>query len=118
MRSSRLKTSVLWGAFVVGCVSLGGCSVHAQPEPVVGYSEVTSAEVESRPYLIYEGHPTYYVNERWVYRDRDRWVYYRDEPPELYRQRQYVQQPPRAPRYTPQPRTTRPVTAPPAERVQ
>ena len=121
MRSSRTGKkgkSALSVALLAGCGLLAACSVRTRPEPV-GYAEITSVpvDIESRPYVIYEGRPTYHVDDRWVYRDRGRWVYYRTEPRELYRQREYIQQAPRAPRYTtPAPRTPPPVR--PAERVR
>ena len=68
---------------------------------------------------------TLYDNRYW-YRDRGRWVYYRNPPPPLVRQRPYVQQAP--PSYGPSTGTPRyesppsnyvpPQSAPPATRVQ
>lgn len=118
---------------VASAVALGGCTIHTTPEPT-SYVEVTSApaDVEVYPRTYYEGRTVYYVDGRWMFRDRGRWVYYRTEPPELYRQRTVIQQAPpayrsppayhRAPyerggyeRYPAQPA---PQSAPPATRVQ
>ncbi len=43
--------------------------------------------------VYYEGHPTYWYNNRWYYRDpHRRWAYYRNEPPWLRERR--MQYPP------------------------
>jgi hypothetical protein len=118
-------------------VALSGCHVRAH-EPV-GYVEVTSGplDVSPYPYTYYDGRPNYYVDGRWMYRDGSTWYTYREPPPELYRQRPYIQQAPpayRAPQYQqqyPQPYQQgpqgypygqqpqgAPPAAPPATRVQ
>ena len=69
------------------------------------------------PYVVYESRPTYYVSGRWYFHDGSRWVYYRREPPYLYRQRTYVRRSPpayRRPEFAAPP----PRYAPPAERVR
>lgn len=65
-------------------VAGGGCVLHAHPEPV-GYAEVTSApaDIEAYPSVVYDGRPTYLYQNRWYYRNGDRWGYYREEPPVL-----------------------------------
>jgi hypothetical protein len=109
--------------------SLGGCYVHAEPEPVYATTEVTAAPVavETYPSTVYEGRTVYLYNDRWYYRDGGRWAYYRQEPPTLYRHRHYVQSAPPArrnhpPGYAPAPPSPRyqngPSSAPPATRVQ
>lgn len=104
-------------------LATSGCTVHAQTEPV-GYAEVTSVpvNVDTYPTTVYAGHTVYWVNDRWMYRDRGRWAYYRSEPPELYRQRRYVQAAPPAPAHRAQPRRAAPhpprTSAPPATRVR
>lgn len=94
---------------------VAGCTVHAQTEPV-GYTEVTSepVDIEASPYVVYEGRRTYWVRDHWVYREGPRWVTYRQEPPELYRQRAYVQHAPPARHYAPPSH----YEAPPAHRVE
>jgi hypothetical protein len=125
--SSTIRILTMAVAAVAGPL---GCTVHATTEPV-GYTEVTSSPADayyySYPNTEYEGHPVYYVEGRWIYRDRDRWRAYREEPAPLYRYRTTVQQAPPAPRYPnygppparqygpPQPA---PETAPPATRVR
>lgn len=81
---------------------LPGCAVHARPATV----EVTGAPVvvDTYPAEYYDGHRVYYYGDRWYYRDGAAWRYYRQEPPELYRRRPYVQSAPpayRAPGYAP-----------------
>jgi hypothetical protein len=115
---------------VVSALALGGCAVHAQ-EPV-GYVEVSSApyDVSVYPSTYYDGRTVYLVDDRWMYRDRGRWMYYRDEPAPLYRQRTIIRQAPpayrpsyqaptyQAPTYAPRgtapPTYAPPATAPPA----
>ena len=96
-----MKTWAHW-VLLAAASAATGCYAYAEPEPVTATYEVTSAppdvEIESAPYVVYEGHPTYWYGGRWYYRDRDdrRWRYYREEPPTLQRQRPYVQQAPPA----------------------
>jgi hypothetical protein len=87
-----VSTSILAIAIAV---AVGGCAVRTQP---VGYVEVSSApvHVERYPRTYYDGHVVYLVNDRWMYNDGGRWAYYREEPSQLRRQRQYVQQAPPA----------------------
>ena len=79
-------------------VTLGGCTATTYAEPEPAYVELTAAPVNIEPYpsTYYEGRTVYLVNNRWMYRDRGGWAYYRNEPPALYRQRTYVQQAPPA----------------------
>jgi hypothetical protein len=102
----------------------GGCYAEAGAEPE--YVETTAAPVDVAvaPHYEYEGRTVYYANDHWYARDRNRWVYYRNEPPVLYRQRVHVQEAPRARDERRQPaREERHVArpreeAPPARRVQ
>jgi hypothetical protein len=120
-------------AVALGALALGGCRATAYADEPVGYVEVSSApvDVEVYPHTYYGGRQVYYVRDRWMYRDGGRWLYYRQEPPELYRQRTYIQQAPPAypqgrhpypqsyPRSYPQPYgRPPPASAPPAVRVQ
>jgi hypothetical protein len=138
MRARSSGIVVVAGA--VAAIALGGCraTTYGEAEPV-GYVELTAAPVDVTlyPHTYYDGRDVYWVNDRWMYRDRGRWLYYRNEPPALYRQRPYVQQaPPAYPRSYPYPQSypqsyprpapgpyrvpAQPVpdTAPPATRVQ
>jgi hypothetical protein len=93
IRLSLAGASVLAVALLVPA-----CQAEVEPEPVVGYAQVTSApaDIETYPYVVYEGRPVYYYGDHWWYRDGSNWSYYRDEPAELHRQRGYVQRAPRA----------------------
>jgi hypothetical protein len=52
--------------------------------------------IETYPrYAYYDGY-AYYVDGRWYHRHRDHWVYYRQSPRELVRERAFVQQAPPA----------------------
>jgi hypothetical protein len=103
-------------AMMLGVLVLGGC--HVRTAEPVGYVEVTSApaDIYTYPSVVYQGRPTYWVQGRWVYRDPGgRWMHYRREPPELYRQRPHLQQaPPAYPQQAPPPSHY----PPPAVRVQ
>jgi hypothetical protein len=86
------------GILVAAVIALGGCRVYSEPEYATGYVELTSApaDLSVYPSTYYEGRTVYLVNDRWMYPDRGRWVYYRREPPQLYRQRTVVRQAPPA----------------------
>jgi hypothetical protein len=80
-----------------------GCRASVATRPAayeLTYSDVP-ADIEVYPHTYYEGHPVYLYNDRWYYRgDGGRWRYYHTEPAPLYqyRQRNYIQQAPPAPR--------------------
>jgi hypothetical protein len=57
-------------------------------------AEAPPAYVETYPSYYYEGRTVYLVDGRWYTRDSGHWVYYRDEPPELYRYRSVRVAPP------------------------
>jgi hypothetical protein len=87
----------------LGCcllLAVSSCTVRGTAEPVA-YVETTAAPVyvDAYPSTVYDGRVVYYVNDRWMYRDGDRWAYYRTEPAPLYtyRQRTYVRTAPPAP---------------------
>src|SRR5262249_48892904 len=76
-------------------LALGGCTIPAGPP--VGYTSVTYGDpYYDYPRTVYDGRTVYYVDHRWVYRDADRWYYYRSEPPALHRYRSTVRQAPPA----------------------
>lgn len=101
----RARRSLLT-AFAVGSLLLAaGCTAHVSPAPY-GYTTVTGAtvpvDIYSRPYVYYDGRPTYWVDGRWYYTaPGGGWNYYRQVPPALDRQRPYVQQAPPAYRQAP-----------------
>ena len=90
-----------------------GCYATASGHADADYVEVETVppRIEVYPSYVYRGRTTYYVDGRWYYRHGPRWVYYREEPPELYRHRHYVERAPRAPQRAPH----RPHRAPPAD---
>jgi hypothetical protein len=99
---NKLIASLPILAFAFVPLALGACYAHVEPVPVSAV-EVTSAPVEADistyPTTTYEGHPVYYYQNHWVYRDGGgRWYHYRSEPAQLqeYRRRGYVQQAPPA----------------------
>lgn len=77
--------------WVLGIVALTagvpGCVAHARGELVydypVTYVETVPARIEYYPSTYYRGRPAYLVDGRWYYRNRDRWVVFREEPVEL-----------------------------------
>lgn len=77
-------------------LSLAGCYASVEPEPVYAEATYVPADIETYPYVIYDGRPVYYVHDHWYVRRGPHWVYYRSEPRVLRRQRPYVQQAPRA----------------------
>ncbi len=87
-----MKTIVLTAsvAALALSTSAAGCAGRATPS----VTTVTNAplEIESSPYVTYEGRPTYYYQNRWYYRDGGNWRSYKEEPVELHRHRPYVQQ--------------------------
>jgi hypothetical protein len=100
--SNDLRFGVFAAAtFVLGGIAASACTAEVQARPAVVESEIEEVEapppyVETYPQTYYEGRVVYLVNDRWYYQRRGRWVYYRTEPPELVRQRSYVQQAPPA----------------------
>jgi hypothetical protein len=45
-------------------------------------------DIEGYPFVVYGGVNVYFVDGRWYRHDRGRWGYFRNEPPELGRQRE------------------------------
>jgi hypothetical protein len=80
-RSSGVLPAVLVAAlsFLPGCFGTVGS----------GYVDVAYAPVNyaAYPSYVYDGANVYYIDGRWYRQDRGRWVYYRSEPPGLYRYR-------------------------------
>ncbi len=106
---SRGALSLLLAGAPLG--ALAGCTaeVHtAQPEVVTDDEVVVdtapAVDVTTYPHTEYRGQAVYYVNGRWYRPHGKRWVYYRNEPPELVRHRRNVEQAPPARRaYEPRP---------------
>jgi hypothetical protein len=81
--------AVAAGALACAAAStLGGCYATVQPD----YVEAPAPpNIEAYPSVVYDGHPTYFYNNRWYYRGGGgAWVNYRVEPPELQRRRPEV----------------------------
>jgi hypothetical protein len=87
-----------WGGLVVAtALSAAGCYAHAAVEPAYVETTYVPAHVERYPSYYYEGRTVYLIDNRWYYRQpAGRWVYYRSEPPVLYRQRLTIRQAPPA----------------------
>jgi hypothetical protein len=75
-----------------------GCAAEVYPEPVTVYSapveeegliyvEAPPPDIEIYPHVSFGGGDAYFVEGRWYRRGPRGWSYYRDEPPELARQR-------------------------------
>jgi len=56
------------------------------------YVDTAPVNIELYPHYGYDGGQAYYVDGRWYHQGPRGWGYYRQEPPELQRQRGYAQQ--------------------------
>jgi hypothetical protein len=74
---------------------LTACYAEVEPDTAYAEADFTPVAIDTYPHYYYEGHDTYYVNDRWYFRDGSRWHYYRHEPAPLVRHRTYVQRAPR-----------------------
>ena len=100
----RHTLSLVAAASVVPLALLvSGCQAEVEPAPAyvttgaVYDAEPAPVNIETYPSVVYEGHPSYFYNNHWYYRDRDsHWTYYRQEPPELHRRRPVMQAAPPA----------------------
>jgi hypothetical protein len=110
-------TRTFWTAalLAVSCVEGGpaagqvGFSLQVGP-PTPEFIATTSP-------VYFEGHPTYWYNGYWHWRDpRGQWQFYRQEPPALASRR--VQRPPRRVFYENQRPWGRPVASPPSRVVR
>jgi hypothetical protein len=112
---SALVRALSRSGLVLGAtLSLGGCYARAGVEPAYVETTYVPAHVERYPSYYYDGRTVYLIDGRWYYRQPGgRWVYYRREPPVLYRQRITVRQAPPA-RPAPHYRQAPPRQAPPA----
>ena len=93
-------------ALEIGC----GAAVYSEPVRVypapvdrdaVVYVDRAPPNIEMYPHYYYGTGYAYYVDGRWYRQGPGGWGYYRQEPPELARQRPYVQVAPAAPREAP-----------------
>lgn len=107
---------------IAACLSAAGCYAGVAASPGYEYDVVTApppARVETYPYVVYQGAPTYYVEGRWYRRYGNGWTYYRNEPTYLNRHRPGVTTAPPAYRSRPSPAVGVPpgrTSAPPAHR--
>jgi hypothetical protein len=106
MKRLRSLVFLLPGALLL---PIAACTATVVPVEPVGTYEVTSTaipmDIEAYPHTYFDGRPVYLYSGRWYYRgDGGRWRFYSPEPQPLfqYRQRNYVQQAPPAPRGFPQ----------------
>ena len=98
------------GLVLVAALSATGCYARAGARVEPAYVETTyvPARVDVYPNYYYEGRTVYLIDGHWYYRHpTGRWVYYREEPPVLYRQRMAIRQAPT--RAAPPARPTTPV---------
>jgi len=79
--------------------------LHAVPPPYVEIPAPPVPNIQLYPSTVYAGRPVYLYDNRWYYREGQRWRYYRQEPPPLIqeRQRHRAQPPPRDDRYRREP---------------
>jgi hypothetical protein len=94
MQSSTFVASVFLSMVCVSCAA----HVYSAPpsEPVYLTSATVPVDIETYPSTVYEGRNVYLYGGHWYYRDRERWQYYRTEPEELRRHREFIQQAPPA----------------------
>jgi hypothetical protein len=87
-RLTRLTAAVALGG-ALGCTA----TITTTPEDPTVYSyrvvavDSPPGPIYQSPRVDYHGSPAYLVGDRWYYQDRGRWVYFREEPPELHRAR-------------------------------
>ena len=74
-------------ALLFAALSGSGCYARTQGYVV---AEAPPAYIDTYPTYYYEGRTVYLVDGRWYTRNHGHWVYYRSEPPELYRYRTTV----------------------------
>lgn len=96
MHATKPARRALSAALLAGTLLFGvGCTatISGRPARATLYSypvvvvERPPVAIYESPRVIYRGGPAYLVGSRWYYRDHDRWVYFREEPPELRRAR-------------------------------
>lgn len=61
---------------------------HGAPPPYVEVPAPPVPNIYVYPSTMYAGRPVYLYDNRWYYREGERWRYYRNEPPPLMQQRQ------------------------------
>jgi hypothetical protein len=77
MKTSTVSRAVLMASSIAALSAIGLFSVRALAQEDVPPPPEYIATVEP---IYYEGHPAYWYNNRWYYRDGARWGYYHDEP--------------------------------------
>lgn len=115
--SPKTRSFIRGGLVLVGAISLGGCYARAQVEPAYVETTYVPTHVHVYPSYHYEGRVVYLIHGRWYFHHPSgAWVYYRKEPPTLYRYRTTIRQaPPAPPRRAAEPyRAPPPREAPPA----
>ena len=103
-RGWRLLLPCVAMTFGTGCaarVYSGSAPAGAYPAPVeddaIVYVDTVPPNIEAYPHYAYDGGDAYYVEGRWYRRGPRGWGYYRQEPPQLARQRPFVVEQARAP---------------------
>jgi hypothetical protein len=95
--STKIPALSCGGLVLVAAFSVAGCYARARVEPAYVETTYVPARVETYPSYYYEGRTVYLIDGRWYYRQPSgAWVYYRREPPVLYRQRVTIREAPPA----------------------
>ena len=103
------RVGVRVAVYVAACLT-AACTagVYSEPQPVelysapagvddgIVYDEYAPPDIHLYPHVFYEGGEAYYANGRWYRHGPRGWGYYRQTPPDLERQRPFVQQAPMA----------------------
>ena len=96
--SRKIRGFIRGGLVLAGALSLGGCYARARVEPAYVETTYVPAHVHVYPSYRYEGRVVYLIDGRWYFHHPSgAWVYYREEPPTLYRYRTTIRQAPPAP---------------------
>ena len=96
--SKTIRVFIRGGLVLAGALALGGCYADARVEPAYVETTYVPAHVHVYPSYWYEGRTVYLIDGRWYFHHPSgRWVYYREEPPTLYRYRTTIRQAPPAP---------------------
>ncbi|HEX6275325.1 MAG TPA: hypothetical protein VFZ53_19930 [Polyangiaceae bacterium] len=95
--STKIRALSCSGLILAGALSAAGCYARARVEPAYVETTYVPAHVDLYPSYYYEGRTVYLIDGRWYYRQpTGTWVYYRREPPVLYRQRLTIREAPPA----------------------
>jgi len=91
---------------------LTGCTLRTGPAHATTAVTSPPVQIETYPSAVYDRRTVYLYEDRWYYRDRGSWAYYREEPTPLYRSRHRVPGAPQATRGPYAPPNVAPAPAP------